>query len=295
MSPQDSAADEVSTATILAAAIEIGAMGTGQASLPIVLAALCDPATDAARVAHVIAMEPGLAARVLRVANSAYYGLSGKVTTLERAFVLLGGDAVRGIAAAACLDRAATRALLNSPINIKELLRHSVATAAAANALARVGHRALASEAFIGGLLHDFGVIVQLQIDRPSFERLIAAITTGPPAPVRELEARCQCYGHERCGAVVFEAWKLPPGLVAAVRNHHDPLAAPEAARATTTLVHVANHMCIAAGFGYALEPVVGPPPQRAMQALGLTDEHVERVREALPEQVAALLSQIPG
>jgi HD-like signal output (HDOD) protein len=294
MPSQPSSPAEVSNAAILAAAIEIGAMGTGQASLPLLLAALCDPATDAAKVARVVAQEPGLAARVLRVANSAYYGLSGKVSTLERAFVLLGADAVRGIAAAACLDRTATRALVSSPINLREMLRHSVATAAAASALARFGHRSLASEAFIGGLLHDFGVIVQLQVDRPAFERLLAGIGVGPPAPVRELEERFNCVGHERCAAVVFQAWKLPPNLVAAIANHHDPRSAPESNRIAATLLHVANHLSGALGYGFALEPVPSPLPEKAVHALGLDLETIEQVQQALPEQVAALLGQFP-
>jgi HD-like signal output (HDOD) protein len=212
------------------------------------------------------------------------------VSTLERAFVLLGGDAVRGIAAAACLDRAATRALDRSPIGLQDMLRHSVATACAAEMLARGStHRRAASEAFIVGLLHDFGVAVQVRVDRPAVERLIAAIESGPPEPVREAEARAFCIGHEHCAAVVFDSWKLPSGLVTAVKHLHEPLAAPPEARVVCALVNVANHVAIGAGLGYVLEPRVVETDGAAMQFLKLPSGLVERVAQELPAKVNEL------
>jgi HD-like signal output (HDOD) protein len=279
-----------STEDILAAAAEIGALGPGKAALPRILAALCSPETDAADVARVIAQEPGLAARVLRVANSAYYGLAGRVATLERAFVLLGVDSVRGIAAAACLDRAATRALDKSQIELQDLLLHSVATAAAAEALARRSvHRRAASEAFLAGLLHDFGVTVQVRIDRAALDRLVSMVAEGPPEPVRAAEERAGCVGHELCVAVVFEAWKLPANLIAAVRHHHDPAAAPEAARVVSSLVYVANHMAIQCKLSFGLEPVAPYRVDGALEFLGISPETLEEVSHDLPGRVAEL------
>lgn len=279
-----------STEAILVAATEIGALSPGKATLPLVLAALCDPATNAVDVGRVIGQEPGLAARVLRVANSAYYGLTGKVSTLERAFVLLGSDAVRGIAAAACLDRAAARALDRSPVGLQDLLRHSIATASAAEMLARgSAHRRAASEAFIAGLLHDFGVAVQVRVDRAAVDRLIAEIGNEPPLHVREAEARALCVGHERCVALVFEAWKLPHALVEAVLHHHEPLAAPVEMRATCALVSVANNVAIDAGMGYLLEPHISESSDDSIQYLKLPPELIGRVAQELPARVEEL------
>lgn len=295
MSSQESAA-AVTTPAILAAGAEIGALSAGGASLPLILAALCNPASDAVAVARVIAQEPGLAARVLRVANSAYYGLSGQVATLERAFVLLGVDAVRGIAAAACLDRTAARALDQSLIDLSGMLRHSVATAAAAEALARAGaHRRLAAEAFIVGLLHDFGVAVQPRIDRAAFTRMIAGMQADATLSVREAEALHGCVGHERAAAVIFEAWKLPPNLVAAVRHHHDPLAAPAAAQTVCALVCVGDHLSQRLGLGYALEPVPRAAIDACIDLLGLDGQAIDRVAGVLPARVAELQSVLAG
>jgi putative nucleotidyltransferase with HDIG domain len=284
-----SADTSVTDAQILQAATEIGVVGAGHGLIPLVMARLCDPDSTAHDVAQVIGRDPGLAARVLRVANSAYYGAAGSVATLERAFVLLGVDAVRGIAAAACLDRATVRAIRSSPIGLESMLQHAVAVACAAESLARVSHRSLASEAFIAGLLHDFGVMLQLQVDRARLLEVIAALGADPRRNPREVERSYNCIGHEQCAAVVFRVWNLPEALVAAVSNHHAPAAAPPGARRLAALVHVADIISLGTGHGFALEPQAGPLQGGTLELLGITETLLSHVVEALPERVREL------
>ena len=280
--------DGVTDADVLQAAAEIGVLGAGQGLIPLIMARLCDPDSTAHDIAQVIGQEPGLAARVLRVANSPY-GASGTVATLERAFVLLGVDAVRGIAAAACLNRATVRAVQASPIGLESMLRHAVAVACAAESLARVSHRSLASEAFIAGLLHDFGVTLQLQVDRDRLLEVIAALRADPKRNPREFERSLGCVGHERCAAVVFRAWKLPESLVAAVSNHHGPAAAPPGSQRLAALVHLADHVSLATGHGYTLEPDAAPLQEGTLEILGIQESFLSHVVEALPERVREL------
>lgn len=284
-----SAAANVTDAQVLLAASEIGVLGAGQGLIPVIMSRLCDPESTAHDVAQVIGQEPGLAARVLRVANSAYYGASGKVATIERAFVLLGVDAVRGIAAAACLNRATVRAIQASPIEIESMQRHAVAVACAAESLARVSHRSLAAEAFIAGLLHDFGVTLQLQVDRARLLEVIAALRADPQRNPREVEQSLGCVGHERCAALVFRAWNLPESLIAAVSHHHEPAAAPPGSRRLAALVHLADQVSLGTGHVYALEPAAAQLCDGTLEILGLQETFLSHVREALPERVREL------
>jgi HD-like signal output (HDOD) protein len=289
MSPSD--ATSVTDARILQAATEIGVLGAGQGLIPLLMARMCDPQSTAHEVAQVIGRDPGLAARVLRVANSAYYGASGSVATLERAFVMLGVDAVRGIAAAACLDRATVRALRSSPIEIDSMLRHAVSVGCAAESLARVSHRSLAAEAFIAGLLHDFGVMLQLQVDRARLLEVIAALEAVPGQNPRAVERSFGCIGHEHCAAVVFRAWNLPETLVAAVGNHHAPAAAPPGSRRLAALVHLADTISLETGHGYAVEPHAWPLQEGTLELLGIQETFLSHVAEALPERTRELQS----
>jgi HD-like signal output (HDOD) protein len=281
---QDSA-----TAEILKAATALGVLGGGAQGAPRILALLCNPAVNAAEVAAVMGHEPGLSLRVLRVANSAYYGLARGVSTIDRALVLLGLDAVRGIAAAACLDRTVKRGSEKAPIDMDALVHHSLATAVAAEALARVHHPALAPEAFIAGLLHNLGVTVQLRLDPAGVSEMIEALRALPEQDMPALEAKRVTVGHQQCVAVLFEAWQLPAMLVEAARHHHEPMAAPERHRELAALVNLGIHLSLACGNTYALEPTATPRDHAVMTLLGLTDEDVDSVAADLPERLAKL------
>ncbi len=276
---------------ILKSAAALGVLGAGNRSGPRLMAALCNPEVDGRDVAGLIRSEPALYARVLRVANSPYYGQSRAITSIERALPLLGLDAVRGIAAAACLDHVVVQG--GAPLEMQALVRHSMATAAASDALARIHHRALAGEAFIAGLLHNLGVAVQIHLDTPGVQAMIEVRRVNPCGSIRELESDRVLVGHEECVAVIFEAWKLPAGLVAAVRHHHDPLGAPEPYRALACLVNLGATLALACGHTFTLEPAPAERHAGAMALLELTAGDLDRVEAALPERLAALRSAL--
>jgi HD-like signal output (HDOD) protein len=146
----------IADAEILQAAKALGVIGGGNQTAYRILATLCDPALDARQIAEVIQRDPGIAARVLKVANSAFYGSSRQIGSLDRALMLLGLDGVRTIAAAACLDRGTPRDSHQAPIDPRALTRHCVASAFAAESLSKRSGRAVPSVAFMAALLHDF-------------------------------------------------------------------------------------------------------------------------------------------
>lgn len=281
----------VTDAQVLHAATEIGVLGAGQWLIPLIMARLCDPESTAHDVAQVIGQEPGLAARVLRVANSAYYGATGTVATLERAFVLLGVDAVRGIAAAACLDRSVARRSAQAPIDPRALALHSVASAFAAESLTRKCGRAAPTEAFMAALLHDFGVPVQERVDTAGVLKLLQALAADPDAQIGALEAQLVQVGHGRCAEVVFENWRLPQAITLAAKHHDDPSRAPGPARELATLVHLGVQLALEAGFTHPLEPrqlrIPRPP---LLQQLGLQEDDVATIVEKLPERVLLVM-----
>lgn len=280
---------------ILKVAASMGLLGAGAHSGPRMMALLCNPQVSEREVTAVIYREPAIYARVLRVANSVYYGQSRSVTTIERALPLLGLDAVRGIAAAACLDRTVALGRAGAKVNMQALLRHSLATAAAAESLARIGHRPLASEAFIAGLLHNLGVPVQIQLDAPGIEAMIQARQIDGNRDIRLLESESAAVGHEACIAVVFDSWQLPDSLVAAVRHHHDPMSAPEPHRTMAALVSLGAHLALASGHTYTLEPASAERNRPAMTLLGFEEAQLDDLSTRLPEQVAKLRQALLG
>lgn len=289
MPPVDQRPRIIDDETILKAAASIGLLGGGTDGPAGVLAALCRTDTSAADVAAVVGRQPGLAAKVLRVANSAFYGLARTVGTIDRAVVVLGLDAVRGVAAAACLDRTLPRAKGDVQLEVDRLLGHCVAVAAAAEALARIRHRTLAGDAFIAGLLHDFGMLVLLRLEEVGVRALCDALRSDPGTNFPELEARSTSVGHARCGAVILESWRLPAPIVEAARCHHDATAARAPYRELAALVELGDVVARRCGMGIASEPPADAAAEAALRIVGLEAGDLEVVAAELPGRAAAL------
>lgn len=276
-------------AQVRKAASTLGILGGAGLSAPSVLAALCAPNSSIEAISRLISREPGLAARVLKVANSAFYGLSRSVTSIERALVVLGQDAVRGIAAAACLDRTLMRSPESALIQRQALVAHSFATGSAAWLLARQGRKARAADAFTAGLLHNLGLPIQALLAPTGVQALLNALAADQRQNIRELETGQSVVSHEACAGVVFEYWRLPSSLIAATTHHHKPDSAPEADRPLAWLIHVGMQVASEAGFGFPLEPVHPPCDAERLATLGLTQDYVDEVRALLPARIDEL------
>ena len=228
-------------------------------------------------------------ARVLRVANSSYFGQSRAIGKLERAIVVLGLDAVRGIAAAACLDRSVTRTRDLSLIDPRALLLHSLATAIAAASLAGLSDSSLVPDAFVAGLLHNLGIILQIQLDRPGITAMISERRREPTRDMRALENEQAVVGHEQCVAAIFEAWQLPQSLIAATQHHHDPTAAAARDQRLAALVNLGANLGLASGHTFSLEPAAVIRNAPAMALLGFDDGDLDSIAFDLPQRVVEL------
>lgn len=260
----------------------------GTSSPARLISLLCDERLSGDELAAKIEAHPVLSARVLQVANSPYYGQVKSVGTIKRALQLLGVNAVRGIAAAAFIDQVIPRripALPDTPL----LLRHSLATAIVCERLAVRIDALLAPNAFIAGLIHNLGIIIQATLDPAGTAALIAARATDPCGAIRALEQQhCQLH-HEACGAVLFDAWQLPDSLVSVAMHHHEPDDAPDIHRPIVGLVWVGANVALSCGNTFSLEPAIGALDYGKMLALGLRKDHIDAVAEELPARVELL------
>jgi HD-like signal output (HDOD) protein len=163
--------------------------------------------------------DPALAARVLKVANSAFFGGARAIDSIRRALEVLGTAAVTGIAMAACLDGTVSQLGTAHLAFFNQLHQHSLITAVAARQLTlrRPTDTWTPEAAFVLGLVHDLGWLVQLQLKSDSQVPTVGAPTAldglvRPPPP----EA-----GHALLGAALFSHWGLPVEFVSTVLNHH--------------------------------------------------------------------------
>jgi putative nucleotidyltransferase with HDIG domain len=248
-----------------------------------------DPSSTAQDLNKVISNDPALCSRILKVVNSAFYGLPRQIGSINRAISLLGLNAVKNLAIAASLAKLFKGGALCSRFDARDLWAHSVAVGATSKKLATSLRLSFADEAFLAGLIHDIGVMVELQSDR---EKLIAAINRLPMdkdgAPTADFSAiERETFGcdHGTFGATLCDAWKFPRSFAYVCGHHHDPRALPHDVRILPWLVHVADRLASAVSQrGYRLDLASLEISDEALAALAMTREQLEAVRAALPE-----------
>ena len=205
-----------------------------------------DPDVDTAQLARQLAADQSLAARALRVANSPFYGLPGRVESIREAIMVLGLRAVRSLVFSAAVVRTLSATQTAAPFDARSFWRHGVAAAVAARHLAQ--HAGCSVDtAFTAGLLHDVGKLV-LAVTCP--QHYGAALAWQQQANCLANAAEQQVVGltHADAGALLAERWGLPAAIGAAVAHHHHP---GEAARQPLAAVVCAANV-LAHGLGLA-------------------------------------------
>jgi putative nucleotidyltransferase with HDIG domain len=176
---------------------------------------LDDPEVDGSRLAEVIETDATLAARLLQLANSPFYGISRGVASVTQATVVVGLSVVQAFAAAA----AAGVLVKHDGAMPNDYWEHSMAVAAAAAVVAR-SEGFDTAEALTAGLLHDLGSALLFRLDARRFGVVDRA---APRGSAHRLEAEADVFGadHATAGALVLETWRLPRRIVEAVGTHH--------------------------------------------------------------------------
>jgi HD-like signal output (HDOD) protein len=281
-------------ATLLEAAAALRLVGGSASASACLIRMLCDETVGADELSIRIERDPVLCARVLRIANSPYYAQQRSVTSIRRALLVVGLNAVRGIAAAACIDQVMPPRVAVLP-DTPALLQHSLATGLASEMLAACRFPGLMAEAFIAGLLHNMGVIIQAIVDPSGTATMIASLGSQAPTDIRALEQRHATIAHEEAIAVVFDAWQLPDSLIAAASHHHLPAEAPERHRPLAMLVGTGARLSAASGNAFSLEPTELPlaSDEELPDLLNLSERELSTFREELPKRVAHLMTAL--
>lgn len=245
-----------------------------------------DPKSTAQDLHKVISNDPALCSRILKVVNSSFYGLPGQIGSINRAIVMLGLNAVKNIAIAASLAKLFRGGELTPNFSARDLWTHSISTAATSKLLADTLKLGLSDEAFLAGLIHDIGLMVEMQFDRNKLIEVlerVGADSGGVPA-TSMLEAEASIFGatHQEFGAGLCDKWKFPKSFVLVTGYHHRPLELASGTRTLTALVAVADRLAgEAAGYRLDLETLEIPADLRDELKLGA--DKVEEIRKALP------------
>ena len=203
--------------------------------------ALANDNASAATVAAIIGQDPSLASEILKVVNSALFGLRREITSIAEAVALLGFAMVRNLALSVAVYRSVSGTHRRRALQIEKLQQHALNTARLASGMAP--NRVLADEFYLAGLLHDVGKLVFTTL-RPEFLEQVDAEAQSSNRPRHEVERDLGGgVTHTEAGAYLLHAWGLPYAIIEAAAFHHQPERVPQTAFDALAAVHIANRL----------------------------------------------------
>lgn len=242
-----------------------------------------DPDVTASAIAEVISMDQALSVKILHLVNSAFYGYNKEIKTISRAVVILGFRAVRSAALAISVFDFFEEEDSHQ-IDMLKFWEHSIAVATICKVMAEAARIDQQEEAFVVGLVHDVGKIIEKRYFPQDFTEVINAAQEQHLTWIDTEKALFQI-NHATIGKVVFRSWDFPPSVVDAVHFHHSPQSSTKYPQ-LTALVHIADFISAELGYGSP-----GAFPSRdvnpdAIKLLGLTVDEIRGLEENIREEL---------
>ncbi len=233
-----------------------------------------DDALDLREVEDIVSGDPGLAARVLSLANSVLYSRGYEISTISAALTRLGSRQILSIGLEASLQSVGQEAMDGYDMAAGGLWEHAVATSIAARGLSR--HLKLKDSGTLhaAGLLHNFGRIAMNAAFGDALKRLEPEENESfPHAEKRVLGMDCG-----EASARLLEHWKLPREVVDAIRYFYRPDEAPDDVRLAAEIIHVANHISNCGGWGLGRDGTAFDVSRKTLSDLNLTPDLIDEI-----------------
>ncbi len=243
-----------------------------------------DPDSGAADLKDVMEGDAALSARVLRCVNSSAYATRTRITNLQQAIAYLGLKQIRNLAMTASVSELFKKDEAIGPYRRSELWKHLVSVGICARLIALRRKLRDFEDAFLAGLLHDVGIVLEDQHAHEAFCRTIRGL--NEQQTLTAVEMRELGFDHTQLGEQVAKAWNFPESTVAAIRYHHASVSYRGEAIDIVRCVEVANLLCTLTGassVGMKLVRVSQP----ALTGLSLTREDIAVLAADLKEELA--------
>jgi len=239
-----------------------------------VMAILDDPDSGMADLSDIIRHEPALTANILKLANSAYFGLPGKMSDAKQAIVYLGMTQVVDLVLLVSCSESFSGSHDGYGLNTGELWKSAVSGAILANDLAEIKGLKQTSLLFTGALLRDIGKVVLDQHVKSAIEPIMNRIETQT---ITFTEAERQVLGvdHSQVGAMVAKNWHFPIPLQCIIRYCHRPLEA-KGCFLEASIVHMADSICRTLEIGLGVDDPSYPEDDRIARSVGL---HIKQIQ----------------
>jgi len=247
-----------------------------------VMEMVSDPGTSANDLQDLISRDQALTTKVLKIANSAMFGVSRDISTLSHAIMILGFSTIRSIVLAASTKSIYMKGDGESGFSTKLLWDQAVGTAVFARYITHKFKLANDEESFIAGLLHNIGKTVIIINFSKDYNEVIREIYNDGGSFI-ERERAVMGFDHSQVGALVLRKWNLSRSLEDAVLNYHNP-ADSEVNKDLTAVVSMAHMFCSALGMGPEAKSPVNIVDSQAATILSLDEAEIMVLESELRE-----------
>ncbi len=249
-------------------------------SIPLVLLkilqVLDDDLSSAAQMEELILHDPPLSARILKLANSAFYSFRAEVKTISHAISLLGINLVKSLAIGVNIFDSFTRGMKNEAMILNRLWVHSFGVAIVAQEIwTRRGGKKDGEFSFMCGLLHDIGKVVFFKEDSFHYRAVFSAEKSQKDPDIRHHELVSYGTDHAAVGAILAKEWGLPPELATVIRYHHTPL---NSNVVMVSAISLADMIAKKTEIGYDGDRKVDPAVARIQARLNMNAEECNRL-----------------
>ena len=256
-----------------------------------------DPNSGTKKVAELIETDQAIAAKVLKMANSAYYGMSGKVSSIQHAAVVLGDKALGELVTLAGTSSLLSNKLYGYAMDSGELWRHSMTVAFGSKIMAQRYMPQLENDAFSVGLIHDVGKLV---LDRPVLNRksVFDEFMDSGDKTFLSAENRILGFDHAEIGYDICQQWQIPDSLAKAIRYHHRPSAASDDSLVcivsmADTIANMAAAMSMAGRIQSGIDAVMYMVDDTVMERLALGEKDIGVIMESALDAVEKIMLEI--
>lgn len=246
-----------------------------------------DPTASPADLNKVISLDPVLMGKVMKLINSAYYGLSQEITSLVRAIIMLGLNTVKNLAlSTAVLGNLGDKSVFQA-LNMEGFWRHSLCVGVAAKGIAKkleVDKNHI-EEYFIAGLLHDIG---KIPMNNKLSEEYIQAMSYSDRGqiPLDQAEMEVIGFDHAKVGALIMENWRLGEEITDVVTHHHTPQSYEGKNTAILYAVMAADYFANAFEIGFSGNRYPQKPEDDVFRSVQVSMEYFEEIEDEIQGEI---------
>lgn len=271
--------DKIDLPTLRTKVEAINALPTVPATLRRISVMMEKPRISLEELGRLIANDPALTSKILKMVNSAAYGFPGRISSVSHATMILGLNVIKGLLLGVSVFELMEKTMIG-------LWDHSMGCTVAARIIAQKKGLKEPEEVSICGLLHDIGKTVLTLLFAEQYGKAMRdAEKEG--ATVYETETRYFQASHADIGHLLVRKWNFPANLCNAIRYHHTPHLSKESFL-ETAIVHVADVLVRAKGIGYPGDLVVPAVQPDAWRILNLSTDDVRDILSHLEEGAAS-------